>query len=239
MPTRIVIVGSGGREHALAWKLAAEPGVNEVIVAPGSDAIAREPRVRCVRGVDPMDTSAVVAVARREAAELVVIGPEDPLAAGIADALADAGFAVFGPTAAAARIESSKAFCHEIAAAAGVRMARAEAFHDASEAIAFARRLSDEGRAVVVKADGLAAGKGVTVCESVAEAEQAIAALAADAFGAGSGTGDWVVVEERLSGREASLIALCDGRIALALPIAARIGLPAVRHKPTQLSDLH
>ena len=138
MPTRILIVGGGGREHALAWKLAAEPGVNEVIVAPGSDAIAREPRVRCVPGVDPLDPAAVVAVARREAAELVVIGPEAPLAAGVADALIEAGFAVFGPTAAAARIESSKAFCHEIAAAAGVPMARAGAFRDADEAIAFA-----------------------------------------------------------------------------------------------------
>ena len=100
-------------------------------MAPGSDAIALEPRVRCVPGVDPLDGAAVVAVARREAAELVVIGPEAPLAAGVADALLEAGFAVFGPTAAAARIESSKAFCHEVAAAAGVRMARAEAFTDA------------------------------------------------------------------------------------------------------------
>ena len=105
MPTRILIVGSGAREHALAWKLAAEPGVNEVIVAPGSEAIATEPRVRRVPGVDPLDGAAIVAVARREAAELVVVGPEAPLAAGVADALIEAGFAVFGPTAAAARIE--------------------------------------------------------------------------------------------------------------------------------------
>jgi phosphoribosylamine--glycine ligase len=224
-PTRILVVGSGGREHALAWKLAAEPGVNEVIVAPGSDAIAREPRVRSVPGVDPLDTAAVIAVARREAAELVVIGSEDPLAAGLADALTEAGFAVFGPTAAAARIESSKAFCHEIAAAAGVRMARAEAFHDRAAAIAFARRLAAEGRGVVVKADGLAAGKGVTVCEDEAEVERAIDAVAA-AHAAERGTGTaadgepWVVIEERLTGREASLIAICDGRIAVALPMA-------------------
>ncbi len=103
----------------------AEPGVNEVIVAPGSAAIAAEPRVRRAPGVDPLDPAAVVAVARREAAELVVIGPEAPLAAGVADALRDAGFAVFGPSQAAARIESSKAFCHDVARAAGVRMARA------------------------------------------------------------------------------------------------------------------
>ncbi len=223
MPTRIVIVGSGGREHALAWKLAAEPGVNEVIVVPGSDAIGREPRVRCVPRVDPLDAAAVVAVARREAAELVVIGPEAPLAAGVADALIEAGFAVFGPTAAAARIESSKAFCHEVAAAAGVRMARAGAFRDADEALAFARELDADGRGVVVKADGLMAGKGVTVCDTLSEAERAIADLAASASAGRTGRArdaDWVVVEERLTGREASLIAICDGRTAVPLPMA-------------------
>jgi phosphoribosylamine--glycine ligase len=223
MPTRIVIVGSGGREHALAWKLAAEPGVNEVIVVPGSDAIAREPRVRCAPRVDPLDPAAVVAVARREAAELVVIGPEAPLAAGVADALIEAGFAVFGPTAAAARIESSKAFCHEIAAAAGVPMARAEAFRDVDKAVAFARELEASGRGVVVKADGLMAGKGVTVCDSLADAERAIeelAGLARAGRARHAREGDWVVIEERLTGREASLIAICDGRTAVPLPMA-------------------
>jgi hypothetical protein len=98
-PTRILIVGGGGREHALAWKLAAEPGVNEVLVVPGSDAIGREPRVRVDPAIDPLDPEAVVGAARRFAAELVVVGPEAPLAAGVADALVAAGFAVFGPTA--------------------------------------------------------------------------------------------------------------------------------------------
>ncbi len=161
-PTRILIVGGGGREHALAWKLASEPGGNEIVVAPGSDAIAREPRVRCLPGVDPLDPAAVVTVARREAVELVVIGPEAPLAAGVSDALRDAGIAVFGPSAAAARIESSKAFCHEIAAAAGVPMARGASFGDAAGARRFAAELAADGQGVVVKADGLAAGKGVT-----------------------------------------------------------------------------
>jgi len=213
MPTRILVVGGGGREHALAWKLAVEPGVNEVVVAPGSDAIATEPRVRCLRGVDPIDGEAVVAAAWGMAAELVVIGPEAPLAAGVADSLESAGIAVFGPSAAAARIEASKAFCHEIAAAAGVPMARAAAFAqgDAVGARGYARRLAGDGRGVVVKADGLASGKGVTVCGSLDEAERAIEAAAV--------TGG-VVVEERLDGREASLIAICDGRDALALPIA-------------------
>ena len=227
-PTRILIVGGGGREHALAWKLSAEPGVNEVIVAPGSDAIADEPRVRRVAGVDPLDPAAVVAVARREAVELVVIGPEGPLAVGVTDALIEAGFAVFGPTAAAARIEASKAYCHEIAAAAGVRMAKAAAFTDAAAAVAYATGLAAAGAGVVVKADGLAAGKGVTVCDSAVAAERAISRLAADhaADPAPDHAADhaparpWVVIEERLRGPEASLIALCDGRDAVALPLA-------------------
>jgi phosphoribosylamine--glycine ligase len=209
-PTRILIVGGGGREHALAWKLAAEPGVNEVLVVPGSAAIAREPRVRCEPAVDMLDPGAIVGAARRFAAELVVVGPEAPLAAAVADALTDAGFAVFGPTAAAARIESSKEFCREIAKAAGVPMARGRAFAqtDPSAGLAYAMGLDRDGR-VVVKADGLAAGKGVTVCDSLDEAAAAIAAQP-DAF----------VVEERLEGREASVIALCDGRHAVALPIS-------------------
>ena len=219
-PTRILVIGGGGREHALAWKLAAEPGVNEVVVAPGSAAIAAEPRVRCVAGVDSLDAEAVVAVARSEAAELVVIGPEAPLAAGIADALREAGFAVFGPSRAAARIESSKAFCHDVARSARVRMARYAAFDDASAAIVFAAELAEGGRGVVIKTDGLAAGKGVTVCDTAAEAERAIEHLAAGATWRPGEDGSLVVVEERLHGREASLIALCDGRDAVALPLA-------------------
>ena len=219
-PTRILIVGGGGREHALAWKLSAEPGVNEVIVAPGSDAIADEPRVRCVEGVDPLDPATVVAVARREAVELVVIGPEGPLAVGVTDALIEAGFAVFGPTAAAARIEASKAYCHEIAAAAGVRMAKAAAFTDAAAAVAYATGLAAAGAGVVVKADGLAAGKGVTVCDTAVAAERAITSLAAAHAAEHAADRPWVVIEERLRGPEASLIALCDGRDAVALPLA-------------------
>ncbi|MEO5883947.1 MAG: phosphoribosylamine--glycine ligase [Candidatus Limnocylindrales bacterium] len=215
MPTRILIVGSGGREHALAWKLGAEPGVNEIVVAPGSAAIAAEPRVRRLPDVDPLDGPAVVAAARSVAAELVVIGPEAPLAAGVADALTTAGFAVFGPSAAAARIESSKAFCHEVAAAAGVPMARSGAFGAArlEDALTFVRRLDADGRGVVVKADGLAAGKGVVVAANLAEALDATRRVLAEPDGR-------VVLEERLAGQEASSIAVCDGRDALALPLA-------------------
>ncbi|HEY0442884.1 MAG TPA: phosphoribosylamine--glycine ligase, partial [Candidatus Limnocylindrales bacterium] len=211
----ILVVGGGAREHALAWKLSAEPGVNEVIVAPGSDAIAAEPRVRCAAGVDPLDAGSVVDVARHEAAELVVIGPEAPLAAGVADELRAAGIATFGPSAAGARIESSKAFCREVARAAGVPMADGAAFDARDAAIAFAAGLDGDGFEVVVKADGLAAGKGVTVCRDRSEAAAAIHRLFDDSDGIAR-----VVVERRVAGREASVIALTDGRDVVALPAA-------------------
>lgn len=216
MPTRVLILGAGGREHALAWKLASEPGINAVHVAPGNAAMADEPRVTILADVDPLDGDAVIGAARRVAAELVVVGPEAPLAAGVTDALRQAGFAVFGPSRAAARIESSKAFCHEVSAAAGVRMPRAGAFVDAVSAIDFAQVLGATGQGVVVKADGLMAGKGVTVCADVEAAEIAIRGLAPNA----PGNVPFVVIEERLRGREASLIALTDGRDVLALPPA-------------------
>jgi phosphoribosylamine--glycine ligase len=222
MPTRILIVGGGGREHALAWKLAGEPGLNEVFVAPGSAAIGNEPRVTCLPGVDPLEPAAVVGAARATAAELVVIGPEAPLDAGVADACGAAGIAVFGPSRAAARIETSKAFCHDVAEAAGVRMARARAFGRRAPAFDFAAELVTRGGGVVIKADGLAAGKGVTICSSRDEAQAALEAIfaAADEPIPGVEGRAMVVVEERLFGLEASVIAVCDGRDALALPAA-------------------
>ena len=218
MPTRILIVGSGGREHALAWKLGAEPGVNRVVVAPGSDGIATEHRVACAPQVDALDAPALVALARREAVELVVIGPEAPLAAGVADALMGAGVPVFGPSRAATRIESSKAFCREVAEAAGVPMARGAAFGDPAAARAFASDLTGRGDGCVVKLDGLAAGKGVTVCDDLDEAEAAIETAFRGTGGAGGVA--TVVVEERLAGVEASLIAITDGRDLVVLPPA-------------------
>ncbi len=214
-PTRTLIVGSGGREHALAWKLAGEPGMNEVVVAPGSAAIGAEHRVRCLPAVDPPDPGAVVAAARSISAELVVIGPEAPLAAGVADALADAGIRVFGPTRAAARIETSKAFCREVAESAAVRTARGRAFAAGEEAAAraYVAELGPAGGGVVLKQDGLAAGKGVAVYDD--------AGLALDHLAPyldGRGLRPALIVEERLSGREASVIAICDGRDAVALP---------------------
>jgi phosphoribosylamine--glycine ligase len=218
MPTRVLIVGGGAREHALAWKLAAEPGVNLVAVAPGSAGIGTEARVRSIPGVNPLEPEAVIAAARELAAELVVVGPEGPLAVGLADALAAAGIAVFGPTAAAARLETSKSWCHEIAAAAGVPMARARSFtgDELGGTIEFIRVLDEGGSRAVLKADGLAAGKGVVVTES---AEQAIDLLPGFLNGRPF-DGPALVIEERLDGREASVIAVCDGRRAVALPAA-------------------
>jgi phosphoribosylamine--glycine ligase len=215
-PTRILLLGSGGREHALAWKLAAEPGVNEVAVAPGSDAIAGTPRVRRLADVDPLDPAAVVAAARAVAAELVVVGPEAPLAAGIADALAEVGIPCLGPVRAAARIETSKAFCHAVAEAAGVRMARARAFAggETAAAEAFVRALAAAGAGIVLKADGLAGGKGVIVCDTTDQALELV-----PSFLAGRPPDEpALVAEERLVGREASVIALADGERVVALP---------------------
>jgi phosphoribosylamine---glycine ligase len=216
-PTRVLVVGAGGREHAIAWKLAQEPGGNEIVVAPGSAAIAREPRVRCVP-VEPLDPEAVVRVARAASVELVVVGPEAPLSVGVADALEAAGIPVFGPTRSAAALETSKAFCHEVADAAGVRTARAKSFRggDAAGALAFIETLAGDGAGVVLKADGLAAGKGVIVCDSIDQALDI-----APSFVTGRPADEpALVIEERLFGPEASVIAICDGTRVVALPAA-------------------
>jgi phosphoribosylamine--glycine ligase len=218
MPTRILVVGSGAREHALAWKLAGEPGVNLVAVAPGSAGIASEDRVKALPGVDALDPVAIVAAARELAAELVVVGPEGPLAVGVVDALEAAGIAVFGPTQAAARLETSKSWCHEIAAAAGVRMAQSRSFagDELGAAMAYVRELGETGRTAVLKVDGLAGGKGVVVTESV---EQALELLPGFLSGRPY-DGPALVIEERLHGREATVIAISDGTRAIALPAA-------------------
>ena len=228
-PARVLVLGGGGREHALVWSLAREAAVEAVIVAPGSDAIGEEPKVRCVPGVSATDTAAVLALATAENVDLVVVGPEAPLAAGVVDVLEEAGVPTFGPIRAAARIEWSKAFCRDVAASAGVRMARGEAFWALEPALAFARELAGApgSGGVVVKADGLMAGKGVTVCDGFDRAEAALRALftggpapaEAEALRV-AGQPPVVVLEERLFGSEASLIALCDDHGALALPPA-------------------
>lgn len=212
-PRRVLVVGGGAREHALAWRLGLDEGVERVLAAPGSagmaDVAAAHPEVAAG------DADAIVRLCREAHVELVVVGPEAPLVAGLADRLEAEEIPVFGPSAAAARLEGSKGFCREVATAAGVPMAEGAAFDDTAGALDCARSL---GAPVVVKADGLAAGKGVTVCATPAEAERAIrAAVEERVFGE---AGARVVVERALAGREASVMAMCDGAAALALPAA-------------------
>jgi len=210
---RVLLIGSGGREHALAWKLAQSPEVEALWAAPGSDAMAE--LARCVPDLAAEDVEGVAAWARREAPDLVVVGPEAPLAAGLADRLAEAGVPCFGPSAEAAQLESSKAFAKEFMARHGIPTAAFAIFEDREAARAHVR---ERGGPCVVKADGLAAGKGVVVCDGP---EQALAALdeimGERRFGA---AGDRVVIEERLEGREASWYAITDGENAVRLAAA-------------------
>jgi phosphoribosylamine---glycine ligase len=213
VPARVLVVGSGAREHALAWRLAQDAGVEAVHVAPGNAGMADVATVHS--DVGAADFGALAALGRRLAVDLVVVGPEGPLALGLADALAGSGLVVFGPFRAAAALESSKSFCRSVAEAVGIPMADGASFDEPEAAIRFARAL---GAPVVVKADGLARGKGVRVCPTLAGAEVAIRdALERGVYGT---AGARVVVERQLIGREASLMAVCDGRRALALPPA-------------------
>jgi phosphoribosylamine--glycine ligase len=208
----VLVVGSGAREHALCWKLAGEAGVETVIAAPGNALMSD---VADVRAVGLADGAALVDLAAHERVDLVVVGPEAPLIDGIADTMRARGIACFGPGADAARLEGSKSFARDVCRNAGVKVADGHSFTDTSAAIAYAELL---GTPVVVKADGLAGGKGVTVAETGAEAALAIRdALDGDRFGE---AGRRVVIERWLSGTEASVIALCDGERALLLPAA-------------------
>jgi phosphoribosylamine--glycine ligase len=208
----VLLVGSGGREHALAWKLAQSPRIGTLYAAPGNPGIARV--AECVPvGAD--DTAGLAALADRERIDLTVVGPEAPLAAGLADALAARGRPVFGPSRAAAALESSKAFAKELFARHGVPTARFGVFDDPAAARAFVGELG--GRAVV-KADGLAAGKGAVVCRDPAAAARAIGdMLERRVFG---DAGARVVVEELLEGEEVSVFALTDGHAVCPLASA-------------------
>lgn len=199
MGDTVLILGGGGREHALAWKLAQSPRVGRLVCAPGNAGIAA--LAECV-ALDVLDPAAVVACARDLGADFVVIGPEAPLAAGVSDALAAAGIAHFGPSRAAARLETSKTFAKQVADAVGAPTAAWARFEALAPALAHVRAT---GAPIVVKADGLAAGKGVTVAATVAEAEAALAAILDGAPGAAA------VVEACMEGPEASLFALVDG----------------------------
>jgi phosphoribosylamine--glycine ligase len=209
---RVLVIGSGGREHALCWAIAASPLCDALYCAPGNPGIAQE--AICVP-IAATDIDAILAFAQKEKIDFVIVGPEAPLVAGLVDKCEAAGIAAFGPSAAAAALEGSKGFTKDLCAKYDIPTGRYRRFTDAEAAKAYARV---EGAPIVVKADGLAAGKGVTVAMSLAEAEAAIDdALVANRFGA---AGAEVVIEEFLDGEEASFFVLSDGKHALPLASA-------------------
>ena len=206
---KVLVIGSGGREHALAWKLAQSPRVSEVIVAPGNAGTATEAGCRNAP-VAVTDLDGLLQLARDEGVALTVVGPEGPLVAGVVDRFRAAGLRVFGPSAAAAQLEGSKAYAKDFLARHRIPTAFYSVFTQVEPALAYVR---DKGAPIVVKADGLAAGKGVIVAMTLAEAEDAVRdMLSGNAFGE---AGARVVVEEFLEGEEASFISMVDGRTAL------------------------
>jgi phosphoribosylamine---glycine ligase len=209
---RVLVVGSGGREHALAWAIAASPLVDAIYCAPGNAGIADE--AECVP-IAAGDIAALIGFCKDAAIDFVVVGPEAPLVAGLVDALEGEGIAAFGPSAAAARLEGSKGFMKDLCARAQIPTAPYRRFRDPAVAKAY---IESRGAPIVVKADGLAAGKGVTVASDLAQAYAAVdAALKEGRFGA---AGAEIVVEDRLAGEEASFFALVDGSHVLPLTSA-------------------
>ena len=206
---RVLLVGGGGREHALGWKLAQSPIITDLIAVPGNPGFAQ--LGACVPGIDILDPHAIVDLSLANAIDLVVIGPESPLAAGVVDALTAAGIRAFGPTRAAAQLESSKAFAKTIMKRAGVPTADWRAFTNVNEAIEYLETIDGP---YVVKADGLAYGKGVLVTEDLIAAQGWARLCIAGEFGEAGST---VVIEEYLPGREVSVFAICDGTKAVAL----------------------
>jgi phosphoribosylamine--glycine ligase len=209
----VLVIGGGGREHALAWKLANSPSVARVYVAPGNAGTARDPQLT---NVDITDKDALLVWAQAQGIDLTVVGPEAPLAAGVVDTFRAHGMAIFGPTQAAAQLESSKAFSKAFMKRHGIPTADYDTFTDAQAAHDY---VNAKGAPIVIKADGLAAGKGVVVAMSLAEAHEAIDFMLLDnrlgvTHNAG---GARVVIEEFLTGEEASFIVLCDGQSALPL----------------------
>ncbi|MEM1383023.1 MAG: phosphoribosylamine--glycine ligase [Pseudomonadota bacterium] len=219
---RVLILGSGGREHALAWAMAESPMLTALYAAPGNPGIAE--MAICI-AIDPMDSDAVAAWCRAERIDLVVVGPEAPLAAGVADRLATAGIACFGPTAAAAQLEASKTFTKEICDACDAPTAAWARFTEIGPALVY---LEARGAPIVIKADGLAAGKGVTVAETAVEAEVAVRAILGGRHGM---AGTAIVIEDFMAGEEASLFVLSDGQTVLPL-------VGAQDHKRAEEGDL-
>jgi phosphoribosylamine--glycine ligase len=208
---RVLLIGSGGREHALAWKLAQSPLLTALYAAPGNPGIAEHAELA---DLDTADNGAVLAFCRDQAIDFVVVGPEAPLVAGLADTLRAGGIAVFGPSAAAAQLEGSKGFTKDICAKYNIPTGAYQRFTSAQPAKAYVR---EQGVPIVIKADGLAAGKGVTVAMTLNEALDAVDSCFSGAFGA---AGAEVVVEAYLDGEEASFFCLCDGKTALPLASA-------------------
>ncbi len=206
---RLLVVGSGGREHALAWKLAQSPRVQKVFVAPGNGGTGAEPGLE---NVPLTDLRALAAFAERESIHLTVVGPEAPLAAGIVDEFRAKGLRIFGPTQAAAQLESSKDFAKQFMVRHAIPTARYATFSDPAKA---RRYIEQQGAPIVVKADGLAAGKGVVVAATVEEAKAAVDMMLGDKRLGEAGAR--VVIEERLEGEEASFIVMCDGTHVLPL----------------------
>lgn len=206
---KVLVIGSGGREHALAWKLAQSPKVTKVLVAPGNAGTARE---QLVENVAVTSVAGLVELARREQVQFTVVGPEGPLAAGVVDAFRAEKLAIFGPTQAAAQLESSKDFAKRFLLRHNIPTARYATFTDAGEAHAY---IDAEGAPIVIKADGLAAGKGVVVAMTAVEAHDAIDMMLLDNRMGDAGAR--VVIEEFMRGEEASFIVMADGKNALAL----------------------
>lgn len=207
MGKKILVIGSGGREHALVWKLAQSPQVNKIYAAPGNPGMAD--LAECLE-IAVTDVEALVEFAQNQAIDLTVVGPEAPLTLGIVDRFQAANLKIFGPNATAARLEGSKVFSKNLFKKYGIPTARFEVFEEAQKAKDFARHLTENGAGAVVKADGLAAGKGVVVAADYAEAAAAIDSILTDkAFGA---AGDKVLVEECLQGEELSFFAISDGQ---------------------------
>ena len=208
---KILIVGGGGREHALAWKTAQSPLADKVYVAPGNAGTALEPNLENVK-IAAADVQGLLAFALREGIDLTIVGPEAPLVLGIVDAFKAAGLKCYGPTQAAAQLEGSKAFCKDFLARHHIPTAAYQTFTDIESAIAY---IEQQGAPIVVKADGLAAGKGVVVAQTKEDAFSAVRdMLGGNAFGA---AGHRVVIEEFLQGEEASFIVMTDGQHALAM----------------------
>jgi phosphoribosylamine--glycine ligase len=205
----VLIIGAGGREHALGWKVAQNPNVETVFVAPGNAGSALEPKLENV-AIDVEDIQGLVAFAKEKNIELTIVGPEAPLVIGVVDAFQEAGLAIFGPTQAAAQLEGSKAFTKDFLARHAIPTGAYANFTEIEPALAYVR---EQGAPIVVKADGLAAGKGVIVAMTLEEAEEAIKdMLAGNAFG---DAGSRVVIEEFLDGEEASFIVMVDGENVL------------------------